>query len=114
MDNSSLPAEKPTLHELTSFQCREDLIDITVRISTKYYTFGIKLLEDRDGSRMDAIEHRHQRDPIRINTDVMKEWLLGKGRQPVSWTTLATVLEGIGLSTLAQDIRNAKTLPIDV
>ena len=95
MNTSSLPAEKSTMHELPSFQYREGSVDITVRINTKYYTFGIKVLEDQDGSRMDAIEHRHQRDPIRINTDVMKEWLKGRGRRPMSWATLATVLEGI-------------------
>ena len=71
MNNSSLPAEKPTLHELTSFQYRVSLIDITVRISTKYYTFGIKLLADRDGSWMDAIEHHDQHGLGSTNSNTM-------------------------------------------
>ena len=50
------------------------------------------------------------RDAVRINTDILEEWLQGRGIQPVSWTTLVKVLEDIDLGTLASDIREAKGL----
>ena len=81
-----------------------------MKIGTKYYDFGVQLLDDRDGSRIQAIEHRHMRDAVRVNTDILVEWLQGRGVQPVSWATLVQVLEDIDLGTLAGDIREAKEL----
>ena len=94
-----------------SFQTNSGSMDITARIGTSYYKFGIQLLGDRDGSRVEAIEHRHHRDAVRINTDILQEWIQGKGVQPVSWTSLTTVLEKCDLRVLASEIREAMELP---
>lgn len=51
------------------------------------------------------IEHTYHSNPEQINTEILREWLTGKGKQPVTWTTLIVTLEDIGLSALANDIR---------
>ena len=107
---STVLGDQPTLPELASFLSRGGTINIAEKISTEYYQFGIQLLDDEDGSHIRAIEHRHLRDAVRINTDILEEWLQGRGVQPVSWTTLVKVLEDIDLGTLASDIREAKGL----
>ena len=107
----TVSGDQPTLPELISFQSREGKVNIAEKISIQYYEFGIQLLDDKDGSYIQAIAHRHLRDAVRINTDILEEWLQGRGIQPVSWTTLVEVLEDIDLGTLAGDIREAKGLP---
>ena len=47
-------------------------------------------------------------DAEQINTEILQEWLSGRGKQPVTWTTLVEVLHDIELSTLAGDIETVK------
>ena len=70
--------------------------------------FGIQILEDGDGERMNAIENELKCNAERINIRVFQLWLQGRGRQPVTYATLVTVLQDIGLNKLAKDIRDAK------
>jgi len=42
---------------------------------------------------------------VYINTEILQEWLIGKGKQPVNWTTLVEVLCDIELSALVGDTR---------
>ena len=53
--------------------------------------------------------HQFQNDPERINEEILRQWLSGKGKQPVTWATLIEVLHDIGLSTLAKDISAVKS-----
>ena len=48
--------------------------------------------------------HKHSNDAERINIEVLKQWLTGRGKQPVTWAILVEVLRDIKLSTLADDI----------
>ena len=48
--------------------------------------------------------HKHLNDAERINIEILKQWLTGRGKQPVTWATLIEVLHDIKLSTLANDI----------
>jgi len=75
-----------------------------VEIATKYVQFGTFLLDDRDGSKVKNIAHKHHYDPERINTEILQEWLTGRGKQPVTWATLVDVLRDSELFTLAGDI----------
>ena len=43
-----------------------------------------------------------------INTDVLRQWINSKGKQPVTWKTLTEVLRDIKLNTLAGDIEAVK------
>ena len=83
-------------------------MNIPVEISTKYVQFGTFLLDDRNGSRIKIMARKHHYDAEEINTEILQEWLTGKGKQPVTWTTLIEVLHDIELSALAGEIEAVK------
>ena len=102
--------ERPTFPQLMCFSIDGRRVDIIERISTKYYEFGTFILEDDNGDKMDAIVEECHENSYKINRRVLKRWLNGEGKKPVSWATLATELEHAGLSELARDIRSEKKL----
>ena len=53
---------------------------------------------------------KYQHDAEQINTEIVQEWLTGRGKQPMTWATLVEVLRGVELSTLAGDIEAVKCL----
>ena len=67
--------------------------------------FGTLLLEDDTGHKVDAIE-LDQWKQFRICREILKQWLEGKGKQPVTWGTLIDVLDQIKLTELSSDIRS--------
>ena len=79
-------------------------------IGTQYFEFGILLLEDADGSRVSALELTWQRDSHQISRDILKAWLQGAGKQPVTYATLVDCLRDAGLDTLATDIEDVLTI----
>ena len=87
--------DRPTLPQLLSFPCAERKVNIPVEIGTKYVRFGTLILEDANGAKVSNMEHKYQRDPEQINTEILREWLNGKGKQPVTWATLIEVLHDI-------------------
>ena len=84
--------DRPTLPQLLSFPCAKKKVNIPVEIGTKYVRFGTLILEDANGTRVRNMQHKYQRDAEQINTEIFQEWLNGKGKQPVTWTTLIEVL----------------------
>ena len=98
--------ECPTLPELMCFGRKE--INIIEEIGTKYYDFGINLLQDDTGAKMDAIVDECRDNAIKINRKVLSKWIRGEGKQPVSWITLATVLDKCRLKKLAKTIRTER------
>ena len=69
---------------------------------------GTLLLEDNDGSIMPAISSQFYLDAERITMEIMRRWLGGRGKQPVTWRTLTQCLSSIGLSALASSIEPAQ------
>ena len=69
-----------------------------------YWDFGVLLLDDHSGDQIAAIEKEQGKSTVDINRQILRLWVQGKGRQPVTWTTLVTVLQDIGLVTLAREI----------
>ena len=47
-------------------------------------------------------------DAEQINMEVLRQWITGRGKHPVTWTTLTQVLHDIELSTLAREIEAIK------
>ena len=97
----------PSLRALTAFPTKHGKVNIPQEIGVRYQAFGAQLLDDPTGTKVDNMEHKHGRDSLRINTEVLQEWLRGQGRRPVSWRTLIEVLQDIELSTLAGVIEEA-------
>ena len=103
------PGNKPTLPELLKFTCIDGkVLNIPVEIATKYVQFGTFLLDDPNGSRVKIMARKYQHDAEQINTEIVQEWLTGKGKQPMTWATLVEVLRDVELSTLAGDIEAVK------
>ena len=84
------------------------MLNIPLQTGTKFFQFGLLLLEDRNGTTVDNIIYKHNNDPERINTEILKEWLNGSGKQPVTWEILIETLDECNLVTLAKDIKAVK------
>ena len=82
-------------------------VNLAQRIK-RFQDFGIIILEEDGGGRIDAIMREHQYIAEDINMSVFRLWVKGKGLKPVSWATLVDVLQDIGLNTLATDIKQVK------
>ena len=107
--NTPFPGAEPTLPELLKFTCTDErTINVSVEIATKYLQFGTFLLDDRNGSRIKIMARKHHYDAEQINMEILQEWLNGRGKQPVTWTTFVQVLHDIEMSTLARDIEAVK------
>ena len=95
-------SEKPSLDVLLALPTKNgDTINVIKRISTDYKQFGIVLLEDKEG---DIIEDSSQNKPTNITQEIVRKWLKGTGRKPVTWATLIDVLERCELTELAREI----------
>ena len=68
------------------------------------------ILEDVTGDKIHNLERRYREDAERINTEILHEWVAWRGKQPVTWETLAEVLRDVELHTLASDIEAVKSL----
>ena len=71
-------------------------------IGAHYSKLGPLLLNDDTGAVTSAITNQHQNNAVAINHEILKQWLQGQGKQPVTWSTLLGVLDNVGLSDLAQ------------
>ena len=94
--------------ECIRFQGLKRKINISKEIGTNWVTFGIFLLEDTTGERVDALTQKHGNDAEKITVAILAEWIAGRGRHPVSWKTLIDVLHNTGLSVLAGEIEAVK------
>ena len=96
--------------ECIRFRGREKRINIPQEIGVKYNQFGLLLLEDDTGAKIQSMALKHNIDTEQINTEVLQQWITGRGKHPVTWKTLTKVLYDIGLTTLAGDIEAVKCL----
>ena len=97
----------PTLHGLRHFPVTNGYIDIAVEIGTNYEKFGTLLLEDRKGNIVDSIAKSKHYIPVDITVEILKQWLQGKGREPVAWQTLVKCLRDTGLNVLTANIKSS-------
>ena len=79
-----------------------------MEIGTEYVQFGIFLLDDLNGARVKSMAHHHLNKAKQINTEILQEWLTGRGKKPVTWTTLVEILHDIELTALAGEIEAVK------
>ena len=100
--------DRPTLIECVRFRGRERIINILQEIGVKYHDFGLHLLEDDTGARIQSLAHKHMNDAEQINLDVFQQWITGRGKHPVTWKTLTVVLHDIELTVLAGEIEAVK------
>ena len=73
-------------------------------MGTYYTDLGLILLDDEDGSIVDQITSQYQLNAVNITREIVKRWIRGEGKQPVTWKTLTDALTAIGLTELAKSI----------
>ena len=102
----------PALHQLRSLSVGDRrFIDIVTEIAGQdYHKFGQLILED-GGNEVRIIERAKYGDPKGIVVEILRQWLQGKGRRPVTWSTLVKCLRESGLNTLADCIDSTITSP---
>ena len=97
--------------ELLKFCGQHRTFNIPQQIGTKGIQFGIHLLEDETAASVLSIQTKHCGDAEKLNIEILREWLTGRGKQPVTWDTLTLTLRDTGLAVLASDIRAVKCTP---
>jgi len=97
----------PTLDDLLHFPVTNGHIDLPEKIGADYVKFGILLLEDKNGHEVKGIEASKRFVPVDITVEILRYWLKGKGRKPVTWQTLVECLRYTGLNVLADEIENS-------
>ena len=96
LDTPTTETEKPSLPKLYD-------LEVIDTIGAGYERFGIFLLNDKTGSRVEAIEHDCQK-AHRITKKILQEWLEGKG-EPPTWEVLVKTLRRCKLNALACTIQ---------
>ena len=96
-----LPAvDPPTMPELLTLQIHQ-------RIGSKFYTFGLHLLNDTMGTLMEEIENDSHGVQSKMVIKIFQEWLKGRG-EPVTWQSLRLSLKKSGNRLLAKEVKKKK------
>ena len=95
--------EQPSLPELLRLKVPQE-------VDANYSTFGIILLNDRTGSRIQSLKQACLGNPEDVMLRILQEWIEGQGL-PVTWESLVQTLRYTGLSELADQIHH---LHVDV
>jgi hypothetical protein len=82
-------------------------LDVAERIAHSYKEIGGELLQDSDGVKVSIIHDNNHHNIVDTNENILRVWLQGSGKRPVTWRTLIQVLEKHGKVQLAKDIRTA-------
>ena len=95
-------SELPSLPELLRFEIPQE-------VGADFRKFGIFLLDDTRGSRVDGIsvEVGCQGRPDRITTRILQEWVGGRGAA-LTWDTLVKTLKDCELNVLARQVQISK------
>ena len=90
--------------QLLNFPGKSGEINITEKMGTNYKTFGILLLKDDNGAKIDSIIAKEEGESIHISLKILSKWLQGEGMQPPMWSTIIEVLKKSNLRVLAEEI----------
>ena len=97
LETPVIEKEKPSLPKLLD-------LEIPERVGADYRKFGIFLLNDTTGSKVDSIEMECLGKPDRITLKILQCWVVGKG-EPPTWHTLTRTLNRCKLTVLAEQIK---------
>ena len=96
LDTSVTETMKPSLPKLLQF-------NVPTKVVSKYYEFGILLLNDEDGCLLDVMENDCLGKCERIVRKILSTWIQGRGK-PVTWNALIETLRSCDLNDLADKI----------
>ena len=86
---------------------KNGFLDIAAEVGTDYQLFGTLLLNDKNGNKIKNIEFSKLGDVLRINVEILQQWLQGKGRKPVTWQMLVKCLQEANLNVLAEKMKSS-------
>ena len=89
------------------FPVKNEFLDIAAEVGTDYLLFGTLLLNDKNGNKIKNIEFNEHGNVLRINVEILQQWLQGKGRKPLTWQTLVKCLQETKLIALAQKVESS-------
>ena len=92
---------------MRQFPVKNGFLDIVTEVGTDYQLFGTLLLNDKNGNKIKNIEFSKLGDVLRINVEILQQWLQGKGRKPVTWQTLMKCLQEANLNALAEKMKGS-------
>ena len=78
-------------------------LKIPQKVGAEFMQFGVLLLDDEDGTQVDALEDECNGKQERIVRKILAEWVRGRGRT-LSWKTLSDTLRECSLFSLADNI----------
>ena len=81
--------------------------DIAAEIQNNHELFGTLLLEDTNGNIVKSIVKASNGNPVDITLEILRWWLQGSGRLPVTWQTLIKCLRDTKLNVAANYIEGA-------
>lgn len=95
--------KRPTLPQILSFPFAAGNGNIAQKVAEFHETFGILLLDDEDGSLVHGLIAPNQ-TPCNITLAILRKWIQGEGKKPITWATLIAAIRDAGCATLAEDI----------
>ena len=80
-------------------------LEIPQGVGGNCYTFGIFLLNDKTGGKVDNFKEEYHGDTESVVRRILREWLEGKGL-PVTWGSLIKALRDAKLFAIADQIQD--------
>ena len=100
--------ERPRMTDLRHLKLPSgEGFDVAASIGLSYEKVGVLLLNDSSGNEVKIIWTDMKEHVVETNVEILRRWLKGSGKRPVTWRTLIQVLMDIGSTELANDIRKA-------
>ena len=102
--------DTPNLPTIRNFPVKHKskFIDIVEEIGPDYEFFGTLLLKDNNGNKIKIIEKSERGDVLRIVAEILRQWLKGKGRLPVTWHTLIQCMRKSNLNVLSDQMEHCQ------
>ena len=87
-----------------------DGLNVIQKISAgDYETFGMRLLQDENGVKVDLIKRNNKEEAVHITRALLKEWLRDSPEHTRTYDHLMECLRKSGLRALADDIAERTT-----
>lgn len=100
---SRYTGKAPLPAQLESFNAANRKFNIYDEISSSFMSFGIHMLKDRTGTKVDAMRRAKLGDPVDTTKEIFRHWLQGEGI-PATWDQLVKSLRHADLQVVADDI----------
>ena len=90
--------------QLVRFPGRTRKIEISQEVASNFHFFGTLLLEDSYGAVVASIAKEFESDLEQASLEILRQWVEGRGKQPVTWDTLIKVIREMEYESLAAEI----------